>query len=221
MEPHHGPANVKILLLSSNTATSPYPVYPLGMSAIAAALKHAGHETVLYDLLVGGESMDAWRQTLRAQKPGLVGISIRNLDNVNLLNEKQYTKDVGQLVRCVHEELDVPVVLGGSGYSLLPEAILRRTDADYGIAGEGETRIVELVASLERGQAPPTGTIFRSTCFLDGQRLGRGVLRSGYSQELSRPGHDRAGADQARLPAPLRLLLLSGARRLLAPLPAG
>jgi radical SAM superfamily enzyme YgiQ (UPF0313 family) len=154
----------------------PYPVYPLGMSVVAAALKRAGHETVLYDLLVDGASTEAWRQTLHRERPRLVGVSIRNVDNVNLLNEKRFVTNLGQLVRCVHEELGVPVVLGGSGYSLMPEAILRLAGADYGIAGEGESLILRLVESLERGEAPPPNTIFRS----DQQIMGNGLCGAFY-----------------------------------------
>jgi radical SAM superfamily enzyme YgiQ (UPF0313 family) len=109
-----------------------------------------------------------------------VGISIRNLDNVNLLNEKQYTKDIGQLVRCVHEELGVPVVLGGSGYSLLPEAILRKTGADYGIAGEGEELILELVDSLQQGTAPPVGTVLKN----HGPIAGSGIFGAYYDPAI-------------------------------------
>ena len=153
---------MKILLLSSNTAMSPYPVYPLGLSVVAAALKRAGHQPVLCDLLVDGESIEALGHRLKEENPGLVGISIRNLDNVNLLNEKRYTTQIGELVRCVHEELEVPVVLGGSGYSLAPEGMLRDAGADYGIVGEGERLIVELVECLERGRAPARGTVLRN-----------------------------------------------------------
>ncbi|MGD0463158.1 MAG: lipid biosynthesis B12-binding/radical SAM protein [Tepidisphaeraceae bacterium] len=162
---------MKILLLSANTATMPYPVYPLGMGTVAAALMRAGHETVLHDRMVAGASIDAWRQALRREKPGLVGISIRNLDNVNLLNEKRYAEDVVHLVRAAHEELDVPVVLGGSSYSLLPEVLLRQTGADYGIVGEGERLIVELVQSLEHGRAPPHGTILRKAAPIEKNEL--------------------------------------------------
>ena len=100
-----------------------------------------------------------------------MGISIRNLDNVNLLNEKRYATEVGELVRCVHEELGVPVVLGGSGYSLVPEGMLRNTGADYGIAGEGELLMVGLVESLERGSPPPPGAVLRNVRPIEGNGL--------------------------------------------------
>jgi radical SAM superfamily enzyme YgiQ (UPF0313 family) len=173
---------MKIVLLSSNTATSPYPVYPLGMGVVAAALRQAGHDVALFDLLAMNLTLDDWCQALRRQRPALVGISIRNLDNVNLLNEKRYTGALAELTRCVHEELGAPVVLGGSGYSLLPEQVLAEAGADYGIVGEGERLIVTLAAALDQGRPPPKGTIFRSSAHLDGSALGGAY----YSPEILR-----------------------------------
>ncbi|MHC4695178.1 MAG: lipid biosynthesis B12-binding/radical SAM protein [Planctomycetota bacterium] len=162
---------MRVLLISSNIATSPYPVYPLGTGTIAAALRHAGHETAMFDWLAAGESLEAWREALRYHRPGLVGVSIRNLDSVNLLNEKRYTAVVATLVRAVHEELGVPVVLGGSGYSLLPEIVLRESGADYGIVGEGERLIVDLVEAIAQGRRPVAGMILRNSAHLEGSAL--------------------------------------------------
>jgi lipid biosynthesis B12-binding/radical SAM protein len=162
---------MKVLLISSNTATMPYPVYPLGMSVIAASLRNAGHDVALFDFLVAEQSIEALRQVLRNEKPALVGISIRNLDNVNMLSETRYTGAVGEVVSCVRAETDAPVVLGGAGYSLLPEAVLRLSGADYGIVGEGELLIHDLVRAIELRQLPPRGTIFRNLSHIDGPAL--------------------------------------------------
>jgi radical SAM superfamily enzyme YgiQ (UPF0313 family) len=179
---------MKIVLLSSNTATTPYPVYPLGMSVVAAALQRAGHEPALFDLLAMKMSMDDWRETLRREKPALVGISIRNLDNVNLLNEKRYTGIIAELVRCVREELGVPTVLGGSGYSLLPERVLAESGADYGIVGEGERLLINLVEALEKGVKPPAGTIFRSPAHAEGTAIGGAYYASSILQNYLKAG---------------------------------
>ena len=34
---------MKVLLISANVTLSPYPIYPLGVSMVAAALAKAGH----------------------------------------------------------------------------------------------------------------------------------------------------------------------------------
>jgi radical SAM superfamily enzyme YgiQ (UPF0313 family) len=186
--PCHRNQVMKIVLLSSNTATTPYPVYPLGMSVVAAALQRAGHETALYDLLAMNLTTEQWREALRREKPGLVGISIRNLDNVNLLHEKRYTGVVAELVRCVHEETGVPVVLGGSGYSLLPEQVLAEAGADYGIVGEGERLTVALAAALEKGERPAAGTIFRSPAHMEGPAVSGAYYSPSILQKYMKEG---------------------------------
>ena len=45
----------RVFLISSNRATEPYPVYPLGMAVVAGALQAAGHQVQQYDVLVQGE----------------------------------------------------------------------------------------------------------------------------------------------------------------------
>ena len=50
-----------------------------------------------------------------------------------------------------------PMILGGPGYSLYPERILELTGAEYGVAGEGESAVVELAAALARGERPAPG----------------------------------------------------------------
>ncbi|MBF0593859.1 MAG: lipid biosynthesis B12-binding/radical SAM protein [Candidatus Omnitrophica bacterium] len=145
---------MKILLVSANTAETPYPVYPLGMGIVADALERAGHEVAQFDFLQSGRSFEKLSQALAAQSPALVGISIRNIDNVNLLNEQHYIDQVRQIVKTVRAAVKAPVVLGGAGFSIMPEAILDAVDADHGIVGEAEASVVAFAASIERGERP-------------------------------------------------------------------
>jgi len=45
----------RVLLVSSNVTTEPYPVYPLGLAVISAALSEAGHQVEQFDFLASGE----------------------------------------------------------------------------------------------------------------------------------------------------------------------
>ncbi len=145
---------MRILLVSANAASTPYSVYPLGMSMVAASLANAGHEVEQFDLIHSSLSMDAVAEAVRSFAPGIVGISIRNIDNVNLLNEKRYIDVVTEVVGRVRQETEAPVVLGGSGFSIMPERILRAVGADYGIVGEGEASMLEFVENASRGVFP-------------------------------------------------------------------
>lgn len=146
---------MKVFLASSNTATTPYPTYPLGMGMVAAALTRAGHEVNQFDLLQHDSRLDQLADALRADPPGLVGVSIRNVDSTNIFNDKPFLEAVRTLVAAIRQATPAPVVLGGAGFSILPEAILDYTGADYGIVGEGERLAVELADTLARGEKPP------------------------------------------------------------------
>ena len=145
---------MKVLLISSNMAETPYAVYPLGMSMVAAAIRQDGHEVTLFDFLQQGQSLDAVREGVRRVKPELIGISIRNIDNVNLLNEQRYIEGVRAIVKTIREETPVKIVLGGSGFSVMPGPVLDATGADYGVAGEGEQLFREFVAGAAQGRYP-------------------------------------------------------------------
>lgn len=145
---------MKILLISSNTAVSPYPLYPLGLSVIAGALTKAGHDVRQFDFLQRESSMDALGQEIEGFKPDLIGISIRNIDNVNLVNERYYIETVKNIVKKIREVSNAKVVLGGAGFSLIPEPILKETGADYGVVGEGERLMTDFANNAAKGIYP-------------------------------------------------------------------
>lgn len=145
---------MKILLISANVATSPYPIYPIGMSMVAAALKNEGHDVELFDFLQNGCSIEAVQQKITAINPGLIGISIRNVDNVNAAHEQRYIDHVRDMVCGIREKTGVPVILGGSGFSVMPGEVLAAVGADYGVVGEGEALLCGFVRDLENGILP-------------------------------------------------------------------
>ena len=145
---------MKILLISSNTTITPYPIYPLGVSMIAAALTAAGHEVGQFDFLQQKNSMDSLEREIERFKPELIGISVRNIDNANLMNEQYYIETIKGIVKKVREVSKGKVVLGGAGFSLIPDLILQETGADYGIIGEGELSMVNFANNAARRVYP-------------------------------------------------------------------
>ncbi len=150
---------MKVLLISGNTAESPYPVYPIGVSIVASTLRRKGYEVSLFDFLQQGCSHERLRERLLDFQPEAVGISIRNIDNVNAVHEVRYLDHVRAIVDTVRSVASVPVILGGSGFSLMPESILSHVGADYGIKGEGEDAFDGLLQTLATGEAPPANII--------------------------------------------------------------
>jgi radical SAM superfamily enzyme YgiQ (UPF0313 family) len=136
----------KVLLVSVNLCSTPEPVFPLGLAHLSAALEAAGHPVAWIDLLVDGGRFE---EALVASKADLVGLSVRNIDDVLIRRGETFVGHLESLVATVHRKLGCPVVLGGSGFSILPRELLEITGADFGIIGEGETALPELIAALE------------------------------------------------------------------------
>jgi len=145
---------MKVFLISSNIASTPYSVYPLGLSMIAASLKNAGHEIKQFDFLASGRSIEVLTETIKEFQPEIIGISIRNIDNVNLLNEQRYIDTVKNIVQEIKKASLAKIVLGGSGFSIMPQTILNSVGADYGIIGEGEGLVVDFINQAAKGIYP-------------------------------------------------------------------
>jgi len=147
----------KFFLLSSNVSSNPYPVYPLGMAVVAAALSTAGHRVRQYDYLASGCSEIHLIEAMKGFNPDFVGISLRNIDNVDSFSAENewYLAENRHLVDIIRLQTAAPIVVGGSGFSILPEEILDYLTADYGVVGEGEHALCDLVSDLEQGRAVP------------------------------------------------------------------
>jgi radical SAM superfamily enzyme YgiQ (UPF0313 family) len=142
---------MKVLLISANTTNTPHSVYPLGLDYVAGALMPR-HEVRILDMnrAAGAELLEA---ALRDGAPEVIGISIRNIDNVDTLAIKSYIPGYEQIIRLVRDRSAAPIVLGGSGFSIFPGELMSLLGADFGVVGEGEA-IVLLLDALEAGADP-------------------------------------------------------------------
>ncbi|MEN8255177.1 MAG: lipid biosynthesis B12-binding/radical SAM protein, partial [Verrucomicrobiota bacterium] len=165
---------MKILLISTNWETSPYPVYPIGMGMVAAALKQVDHEVEMFDFLQNDCSFDAVKARVESVQPDVVGLSLRNIDNVNAANEHRYIDSVQKIVESVRETTAAKIILGGSAFSIMPGEILEKTGADYGVVGEGEVLMCFFMDAVESGNLPEE-RILRAP-----QKLEKSAIPSAY-----------------------------------------
>ncbi len=143
---------MKVLLISANRERSPYPVFPLGLACLAAPLDAAGHELAVLDLCFAADPEAATTESLAGFPAQAVVISIRNIDNVTYPLSRSYLDGIREIVRLCRARC--PVIVGGSGFSLMPVETLADLDADYGIAGEGEEVLPRLLECIENGSDP-------------------------------------------------------------------
>lgn len=79
---------MKVLLISANTLTEPYPVYPLGLDYVAGAIA-ADHQVQIVDMN-SIRDYDSLGEIIRQFSPDVIGISLRNIDNTDATDERVY-----------------------------------------------------------------------------------------------------------------------------------
>ena len=154
---------MKVLLVSPNIESLPDPVFPIGLAYIAAALKKNGTPYRVLDLCFENDYERAIASAMAEFAPEVIGVSLRNLDNVSYPKYTSYLsfycRVIANIRNCSEEGI---IVIGGSGFTLLPEPVLAHLDADFGIAGEGDTAFIDLIHDLEKNglsYIPPEGRI--------------------------------------------------------------
>lgn len=156
-------APARVLLVNLNSYDQPYPVYPVGQAYIDGALRQAGHVTAIWDARMASESLE---ECVARFRPEFIGLTLRNIDNVQCHNPKSFMQDLASFSRRLRVVSAAPLVLGGSGYSVFPREIFALGTIDYGIHGAGERTLPQLIAVLRAGGgeaalAGISGLVFR------------------------------------------------------------
>jgi len=168
---------MRVMLVYSNRSRILEPVPPIGLSYIATATRRAGHEVRFVDLMVSRNYEVELQRALADFQPDVVGISVRNIDNVVPQRLAWHLGEVAPMIETVRKAGRAHVVLGGPAISILKGAALERFDADFAVVGEGEVAFPRLLAALEAG----TGwTGIDGLCHRDG---GSVVLNAPVRQE--------------------------------------
>jgi len=140
---------MRVLLVSSNQERRPYPVAPLGICLLAERLRER-HEVKVFDGMF--EDPSSLRATVEAFEPDAVGLGVRNIEDPVMERHRSYLDDVlHSFVRPIRASTSAPLVLGGSGFSLFPDQMLARFEADFGLVGEAEQSLPNLIDDLESG----------------------------------------------------------------------
>lgn len=141
------------LLVSANRMVSPYPVYPLGIAHIIGALQLHGHRADHVDILASG-GFETLLERLGNSHYDIIGISIRNIDTVDSASPQELMTDISEAIRHIRKHSTAPIVLGGPGFSIMPERLLAYCNGDYGIVGEGEAAFPWLIDRILTGERP-------------------------------------------------------------------
>ena len=167
---------MRIALVSGNREKLPDPTIPIGILSVMANIPKR-HETVLIDLCFEGEPLAFLSAQIKSFSPDLVGVGMRNLQSADYSDTTRSIRHYEQILETIRRGTTAPIVLGGSGFSVMPSALMSRLRPDFGISGEGELAFSALIQALEEGEDLDTiGNLYR----LDGKR----VVSNGPSSEF-------------------------------------
>lgn len=154
---------------------------PLGLCYLSASLKRAGHQARVLDCEAQGLNITKILEIVAQDRPDLIGITATSPELANAL----------AIAAELKAKVKIPIVFGGVHVTIFKEQLLRDHPAvDFGVVGEGEETIVELLESLDRPQNYPAiqGLIFR-----DGAEIRQNPLRPLIPDLNLLPFPDRSG----------------------------
>jgi len=138
-----------ILLVSANTYTTPYPVYPLGISYLYTYLKNRLPHYNFHFFDFNLQSLSDFVKTLSNVEFDVVGVSLRNVDDTNIYKKNSFIDGYEQIVSTIRSASSAKVVVGGPGFSIFPEQIFETLQPDFGIKGEGEEALLQLIKCID------------------------------------------------------------------------
>lgn len=154
------------MLTLINTNRMLPPIAPIGLDYVACAARRASIETEVLDLCPvtedsGPGSGSAVADPLGARladyfsrkQPELVGLSFRNVDDCFWPSGGWFVPQLQEVVAAVRAVTDAPIVVGGVGFSIFARQLVEASGADFGIRGDGEQAIVELIRELRGARA--------------------------------------------------------------------
>jgi len=131
-------------------------VPPLGIAYIASSLENNGHQVSILDCEALELSPAEIKNRIETLKPEVVGVSALTTNIRGALESAEIAKEAGSIV-----------IMGGPHLMVFPQETLSYRFIDYGIRGEGEIAMVELLHCIEREQ--PLGKIPGAVFRVNGQ----------------------------------------------------
>jgi len=152
----------KVLLVNPNQMKP--PVAPLALDYLAHALKQKGFEVDLLDLCFSTDISLDIKSYFARNDVLAVAVTLRNTDDTYLASQDFCIDRYKQVIDLLKAQTSGPIILGGSGFSITPQAILDYYGLDLGIWGEGELSLpllVDRIAAKHDYHGVP-GLVFRN-----------------------------------------------------------
>lgn len=183
-----------ITLVNSNQVKP--PIAPIAFDYLHGPLVDAGFSVDVLDLCFADDPATAIRHYCQEKRPNFWGVTLRNTDDVYMGSGYSFLAGVRDMIAALRRYRDVPIVLGGVGFSVMPKQLLRYLGADYGIISEGEVALPALLRRLRANAdvADIPGLVYRRAGEIHVNRHAKGA----YTAVPQTPAHRRTLVDNAR-----------------------
>jgi radical SAM superfamily enzyme YgiQ (UPF0313 family) len=119
---------------------------------LACALKKDNFGVDLLDLCFVTDWVSEIDRYLAQNSVAAIAVTLRNTDDCHFGGQEFFIPRFKEITDHLRAKTSVPLILGGVGFSVVPEAILEYCGLDLGIWGEGEYSLPLLLRQLAAGE---------------------------------------------------------------------
>lgn len=141
----------KVLLINPNLMKP--VVTPVAIDYLAQTLEEKGFVPEVLDLAFAADPREELARSFRNREYVLIAVTIRNIDDSYFPSQDFCLQRTKTLIDQIRGLTETPLVLGGAGFSVRPEAALAYCGVELGIQGEGEWSLPQLAERLSERKA--------------------------------------------------------------------
>ena len=144
---------MKKLVTFVNTNQIRPTIAPIAFDYLHEPLTRAGFRVELLDLCFADDYAEAIAAYCAEKQTDFWGVTLRNSDDTYFSSQHSFIPTVRDMVQAIRRHSDAPITMGGVGFSIMPEKILKFCGADFGIVCEGEVAFPMLLTRLVSGES--------------------------------------------------------------------
>lgn len=130
---------MKVLLINTNTIKP--LISPIGLEYVGEYLRNNGVSVFVFDL----SFQKGLKKYIDKIKPDFIGITIRNTDDCSFPSSNFFLPKIKKLINYIKNLTASPIIIGGVGFSVMPESILEYLNLDFGIYHDGEEAFLKFI----------------------------------------------------------------------------
>ena len=133
----------KVLLINiSLRPESTVHLFPIGLGYIATAIDNAGYKLEILDIDKLRLSDTQFEEYIKTNDFDIIAMGC-------IVTGYKFVKNYCELIK---KYTDIPIIVGNSVASSIPEILVEKTKADIGVIGEGDITIIELLEALRQNK---------------------------------------------------------------------